>query len=189
VTEEELYAIHNCRPRSTSDQIKMQFDSAYPKEMSAIGRLVYHRWYTGKLKAASNVESYIKLSAEELVNVFRDLAIDADDLVRRAKRIHARQPEDARYFSPTCIAYALVQAPPEIELWLTNLVSDTADRTNAQVALRTYARNQKKQRKTYELFAAMAKAYNHPELKFIKVVESDVADLNEGRFEKERWPQ
>jgi hypothetical protein len=83
----------------------------------------------------------------------------------------------------------LVQAPPEIELWLTNLVSDTADRTNAQVALRTYARNQKKQRKTYELFAAMAKAYNHPELKFIKVVESDVADLNEGRFEKERWPQ
>lgn len=186
VSEEELYAMHNCRPRSMADQLKMQCNAPNAKATSAIGRLLFHRWNFGHLNVSTNVESRTALSAKEIVNMWDISGLDVAEIVSTACRLANTQLKGHRLFSQSEIGYALCQQAPGIENWLFNLVSDSADRTSSQVALRKWVTTHKDNRKVYHKHAGIAKAFNNPDLKLIKVMEEKVEDLRGGRFEG--WP-
>lgn len=186
VSEEELYAMHNCRPRSCADQLKMQCNAPNAKATSAIGRLLFHRWNFGHLNVSTNVESRTSLSAKEIVNMWDISGLDVGEIILTCSRIYNTQLKGHRFFSQAEIGYALCQQAPGLENWLFNLVSDSADRTPSQVALRKWVATHKQARKIYHKHAGIAKAFNNPDLKLMKLMEEKVDDLKGGLFEG--WP-
>lgn len=185
VPQHVLYAMHDIRARSRKDQLAMQCQVKNSNLVSAVGTMLYVRWNFGQHTTSVRASNRVKLSAFELLEVFKLLEVDTDSLFKATNRIVHSMPMPL--FSPTEIAYALLQQAPGIEDWLTRLCADTADRDEAQKGLRKWAqgiRNTQKRPPALAGHCAIAKAYNNPALRLMKVMEVKVPDLKGGRFEK-----
>lgn len=187
VNRRTLMAHANTKPRSISDQLVMSgsVDRTYAWQVASVGRLLWFRRTMGKLHTSGfgHKNGTIRLNADDITEVFRDLKIDANRLTDEAIRLYRLSPKRTRIFPPSAIGYLLAQNPPEIVDWLESLVSDEADRTDGQIAARRYCSSGDTAIAASKAIFAAAVAFNDPSRKRI-VAQQVIPDLKGGIFDR-----
>lgn len=187
VTRKTLMAHANTRPRSISDQLVMSgtVDRTYSWQIASVGRLLWFRRAMGKINTSGfgHKNGTIRLNADDITEVYRDLGIDANRLTDEAIRIYRLAPKRTRIFPPSAIGYLLAQNAPEVVDWLESLVSDEAERTDGQNAARRYCSSGDTAIAASKAIFAAAVAYNDPGRKRI-VTQQIIPDLRGGIFDQ-----